>query len=60
MSTVAATTPWVTPQKTRCRVGDSVVPEQSMSTTSDAESDEVVKKMTTMRMAMTETNVARG
>ena len=49
MMSTAASAPWETPQKTRCRTGPaSPSPVHSMSTTSAAESALVAKKIATM------------
>src|SRR5690606_8058848 len=57
----AASTPSDTPQNTRCRTGPaSPSPVHSMSTTREAESEDVAKKMATMTIANPWTSVVAG
>src|SRR6056297_1859722 len=60
-SSTAATTPSLNAQNTRCQTGGlSWPPEVSVSITSEPESDDVTKKVTTRMVATSEDTEANG
>lgn len=60
-SIVAAIEPCTTAQKIRCGIGASILPpEVILSTTSDAESDDVIKKINTNIIDNTDNTLPNG